>query len=72
MQGLSAEANISALDAFMESHGQLKSKLIDMRAIMESVTYLRNHGFTPDQVQRCLVRYFYVDLDLLNEALSEH
>jgi hypothetical protein len=72
MQGLAAEADLSALDAFVESHGQVKSKLIDTRAILESVSYLRSHGFTTDQVQRCLVRYFYVDLDLLNEVLTEH
>ena len=41
-------------------------------AIFESVTYLRSHGFKTDQVERCLVRYFYVDLDLLNEVLTEH
>ena len=72
MQGLSAEATRSAIDMFMESQGQMKAKLIDRRAILESVNYLRNNGFSADEVQRCLVHYFYVDLDLLNEALTEH
>jgi hypothetical protein len=72
MQGFSAETDRSAIDMFMESQGQMKAKLIDRRAILESVNYLRQNGFSPDEVQRCLVHYFYVDLDLLNEALTEH
>jgi hypothetical protein len=60
------------MDAFIEAQGGIKTKLVDRRAIYESVSYLRSHGFDAEEVQLCLVRYFYVDLDLLNEALTEH
>ncbi len=72
MQVLSKDRNIAEMDAFMDAQDDRKTKLIDRRAIHESVAYLRSHGFDADEVQRCLVRYFYVDLDLLNEALTEH
>jgi len=72
MQNLSKDSNIFAMDAFMDSQDDSKAKLVDRKAIVESVSYLRSHGFEPEEVQRCLVRYFYVDLDLLNEALTEH
>jgi hypothetical protein len=72
MQGFSAESSRSAIDMFTESQGQMKAKLIERRAILESVNYLKSNGFSSDEVQRCLVHYFYVDLDLLHEALIEH
>jgi hypothetical protein len=72
MHGLTKDINFAETDAFMEAQGGIKSKLIDRHAIFESVAYLRSHGFETEQVERCLVRYFYVDLDLLNEALTEH
>lgn len=72
MQSLSKEQNFVEMDAFIDAQGGIKTKLIDRNAIFESVSYLRNHGFDAEEVQRCLVRYFYVDLDLLHEALTEH
>lgn len=72
MEILSKDRNIAETDALMDAHDDRKTKLIDRRAIQESVSYLRSHGFDAEEVQRCLVRYFYVDLDLLNEALTEH
>jgi len=59
-------------DAFLHVEDDRKDLLVDRRAIFESVTYLLDHGLTREEVQRCLVRYFYVDLDLLNEALTAH
>ncbi|MEQ1952803.1 hypothetical protein [Mesorhizobium sp. CN2-181] len=72
MEILSKDRNIAEMDALMDAQDDRKTKLVDRRAIHESVSYLRSHGFDTEEVQRCLVRYFYVDLDLLNEALTEH
>ncbi|MDQ6437814.1 hypothetical protein RB623_27490 [Mesorhizobium sp. LHD-90] len=72
MEILYKDRNIADMDAFMDAQDDRKTKLIDRRAIHESVSYLKNHGFDAEEVQRCLVRYFYVDLDLLHEALTEH
>jgi hypothetical protein len=62
----------SETDAFLDVEDDRKDLLVDRRAIFESVIYLLDHGLTREEVQRCLVRYFYVDLDLLNEALTAH
>lgn len=59
-------------DVFLVVEDDHKEILVDQRAIRDSVAYLLDHGFDKDEVQRCLVRYFYVDLDLLNEALTAH
>jgi hypothetical protein len=61
--------NIAALDACADLDDQPKMRLIDRSAITESVHYLSAHGFEASEIQACLVRYFAVDLDLLNEAL---
>lgn len=70
MQNLSRVQNIAEMDALVEAHGGMKAKLVDRQAIFESVSYLQSHGFDDEEVQRCLVRYFHVDLDLLYEALT--
>jgi len=70
MQGLSKGLNFGDAEGLVE--GGVKSKLIERQAIFASVAYLRSHGFDAEQVERCLVHYFYVDLDLLNEALTQH
>lgn len=72
MQTLSKEANIARLNMAMDAQDDHKAKLIDRAMIHDSVAYLMDHGFDGDEVQRCLVRYFYVDLDLLHEALTTH
>lgn len=53
-------------------HDDRKELLVDRHAIFESVRYLRDEGLDQDQILRCLVQHFYVDLDLLNEALRHH
>ena len=72
MQGLSKGLNFGDAEALVEAQGGVKSKLIERQAIFESVAYLLGHGFNAEQVERCLVSCFYVDLDLLNEALTQH
>ncbi len=49
-----------------------KDLLVDRKVIFDSVRFLQDRGFGPDEIQRCLVDHFYVDLDLLNEALRHH
>lgn len=72
MQEASKEGNIAALDAFTNLGDGPKMRLVEPRAIAESVQYLRIHGFDADEIERCLVRYFHVDLDVLSEALTRH
>ncbi len=72
MQTLSKDANIAQLNMAMDAQDDQKIKLIDRQVIHDSVAHLMSHGFDIDEVQRCLVRYFYVDLDLLHEALTTH
>ena len=72
MQSLSRNLIFAETDAFVEAQGGIKMKLIDRNSIFESVAYLRSQGFDEEEVARCLVRYFYVDLDLLNESLTQH
>jgi hypothetical protein len=72
VQTLSKQQNIADLNAVMDAQDDNKSKLVDRQVIHDSVAYLLHHGFDADEVQQCLVRYFYVDLDLLNEALTTH
>jgi hypothetical protein len=49
-----------------------KELLVDRGVIFESVRYLEEQGLDQDEILRCLVHHFYVDLDLLNEALLHH
>ncbi len=49
-----------------------KDLLVDRKVIFDSVRFLEERGFDADEIQRCLVDHFYVDLDLLNEALRHH
>ena len=72
MEELSKQSNIDAVDALMQGQDEYKMRLVDRGAVFESVAYLRGHGFQGDEIQRCLIRYFYVDLDVLNEALATH
>lgn len=72
MQGVSNDFSGGNSDAQMDVEDDRKELLVDRRAIYDSVSYLLDHGLSRDEVQRCLVRYFYVDLDLLNEALTAH
>lgn len=62
----------SATEALLDVEDDRKELLVDRQAVFDSVSYLLDHGLTRDEVQRCLVRYFYVDLDLMNEALTAH
>ena len=71
MQNHPRNLNFADADAFMETQG-VKAHLVDRHAVFESVAYLRSQGLDADDVERCLVRYFYVDLDLLSEALTQH
>lgn len=72
MDVLSKERNIAEVDALMDARDETKQRLVDRGAIFESVAYLTRHGFCAEEIHRCLVRYFYVDLDVLNEALTLH
>ena len=72
MEELSKQNNIDAVDALMDEQDEYKLRLVDRGAVFESVAYLRGHGFQVDEIQRCLIRYFYVDLDVLHEALATH
>ena len=72
MEELSKQQNIEAVDALMDDQNECKMRLVDRRAVDESVAHLRGYGFQPDEILRCLTRYFYVDLDILNEALATH
>ncbi len=72
MHDMPKSQNIAAVDLFMDAQDESKAKLVDRTAIFESVAYLHSHGFAADEIERCLVRYFYVDLDLLAEALTRH
>lgn len=71
MNELERQRNIEAVDAWMEAREDEKERLIDRHAISKSVGHLRSHGFRVDEIYRCLTRYFYVDLDLLDEVLSD-
>jgi len=71
-QHLSRDLNFADADALVEAQGGAKAQLVDRHAVFESVAYLRDQGLDAEEVERCLVRYFYVDLDLLSEALTEH
>jgi hypothetical protein len=53
-------------------HDDRKELLVDRGVIFESVRYLEEQGLDQDEILRCLVHHFYVDLDLLNEALQPH
>ena len=70
MQDLSNNLLGRDSDVLVDIEDDRKDLLVDRRAIYDSVAYLLDHGLTRDEVQRCLVRHFYVDLDLLNEALT--
>ncbi|MBX3569690.1 MAG: hypothetical protein KF914_16630 [Rhizobiaceae bacterium] len=72
MQELTQHRSAIEADSFVEVEDDRKELLVDRQAVFDSVSYLLDHGLTRDEVQRCLVRYFYVDLDLLNEALTAH
>jgi len=72
MDPISKQRNIAEVDALMDAQDETKQRLVDRAAIFESVAYLRRHGFCAEEIHRCLVRYFYVDLDMLNEALTLH
>ena len=72
VEEFSKQSNIDAVDALMDEQDEYKLRLDDPDAIRESVAYLRHHGFMADEIQRCLIRYFYVDLDMLHEALVTH
>lgn len=72
MEEFSKQKNIDAVDALMDEQDEHKMRLVDRGAVFESVAYLRRHGFQGDEIQRCLIRCFYVDLDMLHEALTTH
>lgn len=72
MQDLAATHRIFLNDPTFEVRDDAKMQLVDRRTVFEAVSYLRDQGFDADEVERCLVRSFYVDLDLLSEALVEH
>jgi len=71
MEEQSKQRNIAEVDALMDAHDAFKQRLDDPEMMAESVAHLREHGFGADEIHRCLVRYFYVDLDMLNEALAD-
>jgi hypothetical protein len=72
MQDISASHRIFLNDPTWEVRDDAKMHLVDRTVIFEAVSYLRDQGFDAQEVERCLVRFFYVDLDLLSEALTEH
>ena len=72
MEEPSKQKNIDAVDALMDEQDEYKTRLVDRGSVFESVAYLRGHGFQVDEIHRCLIRYFYVDLDMLHEALATH
>jgi hypothetical protein len=72
MHDLSASHRIFLNDPSFEVRDDAKMQLVERRTVFEAVSYLRDQGFEAEDVERCLVRFFYVDLDLLNEALTEH
>ena len=72
MDQVAKERNIDAVDALMDAQDERKMRLVDRTAMFEAVAHLRTHGFQTHEIARCLVRYFYVDLDMLDEALALH
>jgi len=70
MEEIAKRRNIDLVDALMDAQDERKLRLVDRAAIADSVGYLQQHGFNATEIARCLVRYFYVDLDMLNEALT--
>ena len=68
----SKQRNIDEVDALMDAQDERKVRLDDRESVFESVAYLASHGYGVDEIYRCLVRYFYVDLDILGEAVAVH
>lgn len=48
-----------------------KRRLVGRREIGVAVDFLVAHGYSADDIPIQLARYYYVDIDLVNEALLE-
>lgn len=48
-----------------------KRRLTGRREIATAVDFLVSHGFGPDDIPIQLARYYYVDIDIVNEVLME-